>query len=311
MSDQSRVRVAALCLALTWGAPTISAAQHPGGANEIFVTSDSEPRWIPSPAQQRAAEQTVTVFLAALDSGRASEAHGLLSQGAQRDEPLAKYAERLMLFNAMAGVVKERRIVRITWSKNPSAAPAPGVYAAVDLVSRFAQIERHCGFLVLHSPGVDETFRVARQEENYVTNAQYSAGGSVEMDRAWESLSANCPNHPRSEKPPLAEAPVSTIGYATVAEALRDLRARPGVGLTAQNGWTVAMDRAGPTLWSFAPVGHPSYPAVVRRKFVETSDGLSLDMAVQCEADKASCDDLVRSFQQLNAQMITDLEKSR
>lgn len=311
MFDPQRFRIAALFLALAFGAPTILAAQHQGAINEIFVTSDSESGWTPSPAQQRAAEQTVTAFLAALDNGRANEAHALLTEANWPDQPLAKYAERLTLFNVVAGAVKARRIVRVTWSKNPSAAPAPGVYAAVDLVSRFAEIDRHCGFLVLYSPKGDDAFRVVRQEDNYVTNAQYRDGGGEKMDRVWEGLSANCPNHPGSEKPPLAEAPASTIGYATVAEALKDLRARPGVGMTVQNGWTIANDSAGPTLWSFAPVGHPAYPAVVRRKFVKMGDGLSLDMDVHCEADKAPCDDLVRSFQQLNAQMIKDLKKSR
>lgn len=250
-------------------------------------------------------------FLAALDGDRADDAYGLLSEANWRDEPLSKYGERLALFNAKAGEVKERRIVRVAWSRNPTSAPAPGVYAAVDLVSRFAEIDRHCGFVILHSSKGDETFRVARQEENYVTNAQFKAGDSEEMQRVWASLSANCPNHPGVAKPPLAEAPASTIGYPTVAAALQALRAQQGVRIAVQDGWTIANDPDGPTLWSFAPVGHAAYPAVVRRRFVKAGEGMSLAMDVHCEADKVPCDDLVRSFQQLNAQMLEGLAKRR
>lgn len=52
-----------------------------------------------------------------------------------------------------------------------------------------------------------------------------SASGSVAQDK------------------PLPEATGSTIGYETVASALADLRSRPSVVFTTENGWTIAIDR--------------------------------------------------------------------
>jgi hypothetical protein len=99
--------------------------------------------------------------------------------------------------------------------------------------------------------------------------------------------------------PPLPEAPGSSIGYPTVAAALEALRARPGVVFTIENGWTIATDEAAYTIWSFARQGYPAYPAVVKRQVVRRGTTIGTEMNVLCEATKAACDDLVRTFAQL------------
>jgi hypothetical protein len=43
----------------------------------------------------------------------------------------------------------------------------------------------------------------------------------------------------------------------------------------------------------------------VKRYFTQENGGTNLRMSVQCEASKQSCDDLVRSFEELNARMAT------
>jgi hypothetical protein len=116
------------------------------------------------------------------------------------------------------------------------------------------------------------------------------------------------PNLVLARQAPLAEQPTS-IGYPTVAAALADLPSRPGVTMSEQAGWTVATDARSRTLWSFAPVGHPAYPAMVKRQILSTDHGVDMKMEVLCEADKAPCDDLVRTFQQLNARMKQGLRR--
>jgi hypothetical protein len=110
-----------------------------------------------------------------------------------------------------------------------------------------------------------------------------------------------------AEPAPLPEAPDSTIGYPTVSVALAALHAKPGVRFSVQDGWTVAFDEPEMTLWSFPPPGQPAYPSAVKRQIVRENGVLVLHMNVSCGASKAVCDDLVRSFQQLNAQMIASL----
>jgi hypothetical protein len=110
---------------------------------------------------------------------------------------------------------------------------------------------------------------------------------------------------------PIPEASGSTIGYPTPAAALDDLKRHPGVVIKSQNGWTVADDEAAHTIWSFTPSDHPAYPAVVKRQLVQQGGGIAVKMDVLCNGSKAACDDLVRSFQALNAQIQANLKAGR
>lgn len=95
----------------------------------------------------------------------------------------------------------------------------------------------------------------------------------------------------------------SDIGYATVAAALQDLPTKPRVIVAVKEGWTIVDDAANSTIWSFAPVGHAAYPAVVKRTAVERNGHIFLDMRALCEAKKAPCDALMAQFQQMNTEM--------
>jgi hypothetical protein len=99
---------------------------------------------------------------------------------------------------------------------------------------------------------------------------------------------------------PLPEKSDSNIGYETVAAALTGLRSRPGVVFTTENGWLIATEEAVYTIWSFAPQSYPSYPAVVKRQVIPKGTGSLIEMSVLCEASKSACDDLVRTFAQMN-----------
>ena len=103
-----------------------------------------------------------------------------------------------------------------------------------------------------------------------------------------------------SIRSPLSEVTASKVGYETVAAALADLRARPGVAFTTENGWLIATQNAAYAIWSFAPKGYPAYPAVVKRQVVPRGKGSSIQMAVLCEASKMACDELVRTFARIN-----------
>lgn len=99
---------------------------------------------------------------------------------------------------------------------------------------------------------------------------------------------------------PQQESKEATIGYPSVAAALKDLQGRPGVIFTTENRWTIATEASTYTIWSFAPPGYPAYPTAVKRQIVKENDGTVMKMSVLCEASKQACDDVVREFQQLN-----------
>jgi hypothetical protein len=91
------------------------------------------------------------------------------------------------------------------------------------------------------------------------------------------------------------------VGYDTVAEALAAVRSKSGVVFTTENGWLIATDEAAYTIWSFAPPGYPAYPAVVKRQVIAQGSGSQIKMTVLCEASKEACDDLVRTFANMNS----------
>jgi hypothetical protein len=112
-------------------------------------------------------------------------------------------------------------------------------------------------------------------------------------------IASSAVGQPASE--PLPEASQSTIGYESVAEALKSLRSQRGVVFTTENGWLIATDDAAYTIWSFAPEGYPAYPAAVRRQVVPHGNGSIIQMNVLCEATKEACDALVRTFAEMNS----------
>lgn len=288
------------CVLAFWLAagPPLQAAEPPRVVN---VTTDSEPGWTPSVEQERGARATLSAFLAALDSGRAAEAYAMLGAANRRDRTEAGFVAENVKFRKLSGSVKDRVVLKTTWTKDGPRAPFPGVFVAIDLASRFDGIDRHCGYVVLYQAPAVTDFQVMRQQDAYIDNAtadQIAKGGKPPgVDALWAELSASsCPNY----KPPLPETDKSAIGYPTVAAALADLRARPGVVVSVRDGWTIVDVGADRAIWSFPPLGHPAYPSAVKRQVVDNVGQVSIQMNVLCHADKVACDDLVREFEALN-----------
>jgi len=95
--------------------------------------------------------------------------------------------------------------------------------------------------------------------------------------------------------------------YATAAQALQGLRAKPGVKISVQSGWTVIEDRSTLSVWSFPPVGSRAYPTAIQRKVVQQGSNIFVKMNVLCEAPKPDCDAVVAEFGKLNERVRDDL----
>jgi len=93
--------------------------------------------------------------------------------------------------------------------ETPAAqAPLPGVYAAVDIVRGFANVDRYCGFLVLYQTPSGGDFKVMREELSFLDNGMAKTiqqqHSQAEVDKLWARLSAKCPNYRAGT---VAEAP--------------------------------------------------------------------------------------------------------
>jgi Protein of unknown function (DUF4019) len=168
-------------------------------SSEINIRSDSEPGWLPSEDQRRDVIKFTSDFFSKLDSGRYDSAYTMMSEANRRALPLQQFVRENHEFRDRSGPLKQRNLLKVTWAKDPAAAPLRGVYAAIDIASRYANIDRHCGFVVLYQKSPADGFEVMRQESNFIDNASAQKierqKSRAELDKAWATLAANCPNY--------------------------------------------------------------------------------------------------------------------
>jgi hypothetical protein len=295
-----------------------SAAQAPNRTavpREINITADSAKGWLPGEELDRSVREAFDRYFAAVDSGSYRKAYDMMSDTNKAMLPYDQFARQSEQFQAKAGPLRRRSVLKITWTKDSASAPYPGVYAAVDETATFRNVDRQCGYIVFYQRPAGGDLQVMRVEYNFIDNTSAAniaqTQSAAELDRTWTALSANCPNfraaaieRPQTERAPLPEAPTSTIGYPSVAAAMKALHAQPNVVFTSENGWIITTDEAAYTVWSFTPPSYPAYPAVVKRQVVSEATGSSILTNVQCEASKSACDDLVRTFSQMNEMVV-------
>jgi hypothetical protein len=183
-------------------AATVAAAATldipPEVGQQVNVRSDSTPGWTPSAEQRTRAVSTVQKYLDALESGRFQDAYDMHAQ-LNRQEAADQFAAREQAFSALAGDVAFWRVSKITWGKDPGGAPFPGVYVAVDLVGKFDNVDRACGYIILHQPSGASAFEIMRRENNYLDNATAqrieTKSSKEQLAETWAQLSRHCPNY--------------------------------------------------------------------------------------------------------------------
>jgi hypothetical protein len=144
----------------------VSCTDGPAPATSITSTKNRDTQWRPTPEQQREVERLSYAFFAAKDTGKYAEAYAMQSDSQKRSMTLDNWASLNAKFAETSGAVQSRQLKKITWYKDPPA-PEPGVYAAADYVSRFANIDIHCGYLVWHQQA-DGAFLLKREEQNFI-----------------------------------------------------------------------------------------------------------------------------------------------
>jgi hypothetical protein len=121
-----------------------------------------------TPDQVRRVEQQTRLYFDAKDRGRYTEAYNLMAASLKQGISFETWKQQAATFNAKAGAVERRTISKITWYHNPPQVE-PGLYAAVDFTSKFAEVDLHCGFLAWREQ-LDGEFVMVREEVNYLDN---------------------------------------------------------------------------------------------------------------------------------------------
>jgi len=117
-----------------------------------------------------------------------------------------------------------------------------------------------------------------------------------------QSPAENKSNHTQNAAP--------GIGYATPQAALDALRKRKDVNSRIQEKWLIVRDDANKTVWSFTPVDHPAYPAVIKRSLVNTDGREQIETSALCQAKRAACDKVVAEFRAADEKMRDTFQKT-
>lgn len=157
------------------------------------------PAFTPSPALAQSAMTRLRAYLRETDAGHYPAAYGMLSDTLRQMQTQEAWSTAVRGFNAQAGAVRDHRVGQITWGRDPQGAPAPGIYVVVDIVSHYANIQRHCGYVVLYQPPAGGEFQVMRSVSVYIPDSQaanYDAPGSTAgVDAIWAEMTQQCPNY--------------------------------------------------------------------------------------------------------------------
>jgi len=123
--------------------------------------------WAPTEDDKRVVPEVAKRFLAHKDAVGGAAAYAMFSQAFRDKVPFEGWNARLVTFGKMAGAVRERRLVQITWFNDPPQAPVPGTYAALQFHGSFEHIPQHLENVILHRARGSEEFLVLRNEVDF------------------------------------------------------------------------------------------------------------------------------------------------
>ncbi len=150
----------------------------------------------PAAASTEEAASVREAYLAASERGDATTAYSMHNPGLQALESEAQFASHIAQLNAVLGPLIERQITRTTVYTNPPGVD-PGVYVAFDMIGRFENADRYCGYIIIFQPPAGAP-KVARIEQNFLLNASADQttrnAGQPSADQVWTQMATqNCP----------------------------------------------------------------------------------------------------------------------
>lgn len=129
--------------------------------------------WKPTKAQEQNIQRLTYQYFQNRDTGKYQQAYSLFSVALKTSISEKNWLASVKQFNAKAGKPLKRQVSKLTWYNNPPSSPTPGIYVAADYVSQFENVDIHCGF-VIWKQQKDGSFRIVREEENFIDKATQS-----------------------------------------------------------------------------------------------------------------------------------------
>ncbi|MBY0567069.1 MAG: DUF4019 domain-containing protein [Hyphomonadaceae bacterium] len=147
-------------------------------------------------ARVAAAATARDAFWQALERNDLASARAMWTEDMQAEQTEEDFVADAGRLRRQTGAVIERRVMRTTIYDNTPGAPAPGVYIAFDIVARFENVDRFCGYIIMHQASEGQPFRVSRIDQTMMENSAAAAwdGQGQTTDQAWQQLATQfCP----------------------------------------------------------------------------------------------------------------------
>lgn len=242
--------------------------------------------YVPSAADSAEIQRLSARYFGHIDRKEYDAAHAMFTDGMRALAPLREWRAFMREEPRKWGALEHREQANVTWYDDPPNAPKPGLYVAVDYVSRYANLAQHTEFLVWYRERDGMPFALTRHETNAVDKASAARGAT----------------HPAA-KP-------GQIPYPNVETARAALLARNDIDRSEVDGWTIINVPAEHAIWSFTPDSHPAHPSMILRAPFERDGAIYIGMDVKCGATKPVCDALVEEFKAMNARVAEKMQES-
>jgi len=122
--------------------------------------------WLPAETDGQLVAARTHEYLAQKDKGELDLAYGQFSDAMKATVPFDSWTKGVKEFNAKAGHVEYRKILKVSWVKDPPGVD-PGFYAAVDYAGRFKNITYECGYVAWYREPSGR-LTIVREEQGYI-----------------------------------------------------------------------------------------------------------------------------------------------
>jgi hypothetical protein len=146
----------------------------------IAQTTSAPDGWKPSASDQSEVESQTYRYYSFKDAGDYAAAYAMFDTGMKESAHFDTWSANARSQNTKAGHVLNRRVLKITWYKDPPSAPEPGIYAAADFSGQFENDPVYCGYLAWHR-GADGNYRIIREEENFIDKGTIAKMAQTEV----------------------------------------------------------------------------------------------------------------------------------
>jgi hypothetical protein len=122
--------------------------------------------WTPAEADSQLVAARTQEYLAQKDKGELAQAYTQFSKSMKATAHFDSWSRTTEGLNAKEGPVKARKILKVSWVKDPPGVD-PGFYAAVDYAGQFQNADYECGYVAWYRESSGR-LTIVREEEGYI-----------------------------------------------------------------------------------------------------------------------------------------------